>query len=178
FNRGRLLNVGFVESLQDGPFDCFIFHNIDLLPKDGRHLYHCSFMPRHLVVTPNNYTYALYFTEYFGGASSMTEEHFWMVNGYSNKYWGWGKEDEDIEQRIWLNELVTWRYHSSIARYTVLSHKKAIYNHKREEEFKENIKNYKEDGLNSLEYDLVSKERKTFFTSIKVNFTTFFKNVH
>ena len=33
FNRGMLINVGFVESLKDFSWDCFIFHDVDLLPE-------------------------------------------------------------------------------------------------------------------------------------------------
>ncbi|MCL4131884.1 UNVERIFIED_CONTAM: hypothetical protein GTU68_054167 [Idotea baltica] len=178
FNRGRLLNVGFVESKDDGPFDCLIFHDIDLLPEDDRHMYHCSVMPRHLGVTSSKYKYRFFYYNYFGGVCSMTEEQFMMVNGWSNRYWGWGMEDDDLRERIEFNELVIWRYPKSIARYTMLSHKEAKRNPNRVKEYFEYKKNFREDGLNSLEYDLISKGRKPLFTSIKVNFTNYFKERH
>ena len=37
FNRGTLLNVGFVEALKTSDdFRCFVFHDVDLLPEDDR----------------------------------------------------------------------------------------------------------------------------------------------
>lgn len=47
FNRAALMNVGFVESQKLGDWDCFIFHDIDLLPMDDRNLYNCPDQPRH-----------------------------------------------------------------------------------------------------------------------------------
>jgi predicted glycosyltransferase involved in capsule biosynthesis len=29
----------------------------------------------------------------------MTPEQFWRLNGYSNHFWGWGAEDDDIAYR-------------------------------------------------------------------------------
>ena len=36
----------------------------------------------------------------FGAVSSVTPEIFKMVNGYSNLYWGWGAEDDDLLRRL------------------------------------------------------------------------------
>ena len=30
----------------------------------------------------------------------MSTKDFKKVNGYSNKFWGWGGEDDDMRQRI------------------------------------------------------------------------------
>lgn len=50
FNRAALLNVGFVEAMKLAAWDCFIFHDLDLLPLDDRNLYTCPDQPRHMSV--------------------------------------------------------------------------------------------------------------------------------
>jgi hypothetical protein len=50
FNRAMLMNVGFVEALKLYNYDCFIFHDVDLLPEDDRNLYTCPEQPRHMSV--------------------------------------------------------------------------------------------------------------------------------
>ena len=50
FNRAALMNIGFSEALKMNDWDCFIFHDIDLLPLDDRNLYTCPDQPRHMSV--------------------------------------------------------------------------------------------------------------------------------
>ena len=35
----------------------------------------------------------------FGGISAMTPVHYEKLNGFSNDYWGWGGEDDDVSTR-------------------------------------------------------------------------------
>ena len=35
----------------------------------------------------------------FGGVTALRKEHFKMVNGYSNIFFGWGGEDDDMSSR-------------------------------------------------------------------------------
>ena len=32
----------------------------------------------------------------FGGATLFTPDEFRRMNGYSDEYWGWGGEDDDM----------------------------------------------------------------------------------
>lgn len=44
-------------------------------------------------------TLRLRYKGYFGGVTAMTKEQFLEVNGFSNSYWGWGGEDDDLRIR-------------------------------------------------------------------------------
>lgn len=51
FNKGALFNVGFVEASKVRPWDCFIFHDIDMVPMNDHNLYACPrIYPRHMAV--------------------------------------------------------------------------------------------------------------------------------
>lgn len=50
FNRAKLMNVGFVEANKFYAFDCFVFHDVDLLPVVTGVPYYCNKDgPMHLV---------------------------------------------------------------------------------------------------------------------------------
>ena len=95
FNRGKLLNIGFIEAKKRG-CDYVVFHDIDMLPLDVDYSY--SDKPLQMA---NNFISDGEFTRtiqrnYFGGATLFKVEDFDKINGYSNKYKGWGFEDDDL----------------------------------------------------------------------------------
>jgi len=52
------MNIGYVEALKQSEFDCFIFHDVDLLPEDDRNLYTCPPQnPRHMSVAIDRMNY-------------------------------------------------------------------------------------------------------------------------
>ncbi|XP_064322159.1 beta-1,4-galactosyltransferase 4 isoform X2 [Phalacrocorax carbo] len=57
FNRAKLLNVGYLEALKEGNWDCFIFHDVDLVPENDFNIYMCDRQPKHLVVGRNSTGY-------------------------------------------------------------------------------------------------------------------------
>lgn len=57
FNRAKLLNVGYLEALKEASWDCFIFHDVDLVPENDFNIYMCDTQPKHLVVGRNNTGY-------------------------------------------------------------------------------------------------------------------------
>ena len=61
FNRGRLLNIGVKESLKVDNFDCFIFHDVDLLPENDKNIYYCDNQARHLASAIDEMRYQLVF---------------------------------------------------------------------------------------------------------------------
>ena len=92
FNRGKLLNIGFKTAIRK-QCDYVVFHDVDMLPKDVDYSY--SEVPLHLATNFVNSKRELFKT-YFGGVTMFPVELFKRINGYSNEYWGWGFEDDDL----------------------------------------------------------------------------------
>jgi hypothetical protein len=59
FNRGLLMNIGFREALNDSnEYNCFIFHDCDMIPEDLRVEYTCNKnYPVHLAVAVKKLNY-------------------------------------------------------------------------------------------------------------------------
>lgn len=102
FNKARLLNAGVREALKIDPtINCFIMHDVDLVIEDERNLYYCNDkIARHISAGIDKYNYELPYDGLFGGIVALTREQFERINGYSNEYWGWGCEDDDMFIRV------------------------------------------------------------------------------
>jgi hypothetical protein len=103
FNRGKLLNVGFKTAVRK-QCDYVVFHDLDMLPIDVDYSY--SEVPLHLATNFTNSKRELFKT-YFGGVTMFPVPLFQKVNGYSNEYWGWGFEDDDLLKRLTETNVLT-----------------------------------------------------------------------
>ena len=163
FNRAKLLNVGFNESRN---FDYFAFHDVDMLPVDSDYSYvDC---PTHLATRAEQFGWRLPYDGYFGGVTLFDKESFLKINGYSNEYWGWGAEDDDILFRCLINGIKTSRKNG---KYRSLSHEREIL----QDLYNENLRKYfgfknspniedirskiSKDGISTLEYEIVSENK-------------------
>jgi hypothetical protein len=118
------MNAAFIYAFDDEKFDCVCFHDVDLIPEDDRNMYTCPENPRHMSVAVNEMNYKLQYEELVGGVIILRPEHVLAVNGYSNLYWGWGAEDDDLYYRIKGAGLKVIRPSVRIARYTMIKHVK------------------------------------------------------
>ena len=58
FNRASLFNAGFFEARRmEQKFDCFVFHDVDITPEDGRMMYTCDFAPLHIGAYLSKFNY-------------------------------------------------------------------------------------------------------------------------
>ena len=102
FNRGALLNVGYKIACNN-ECDYFVFHDVDMLPEDVDYSY--SDKPLHLATHLQEHDYETTFYDYFGGVTMFNKEDFHLINGFSNEYWGWGFEDDDLLIRCLESDL-------------------------------------------------------------------------
>ena len=104
FNRGKLLNIGFMKAVS---LDCdyVVFHDIDMLPIKADYSY--SDTPVHLISDfklPEGVSREL-FDDYFGGVTLFPCNLFKQINGYTNEYFGWGFEDDNLLLRCKENQI-------------------------------------------------------------------------
>ena len=99
----------------------------------------------------------------------MTVDQFRQVNGFSNMFWGWGGEDDDMSNRLRQKKLYISRYPANIARYRMLRHSKDKANPDRFKYLYSGAKRMAKDGYNSLKYKPVKIEYKRLYTWILVD---------
>ncbi|VDN55531.1 unnamed protein product [Dracunculus medinensis] len=123
FNKGRIMNAAFRFAETLG-VDCVIFHDVDMFPQDDRNSYGCPISPRHIGAFVSNLGYQLWYKEIVGGVLAISMDDYRAVNGYSNMYWAWGGEDDDMGTRILSQNLTIERPDPKIGRFSMLKHVK------------------------------------------------------
>ncbi|CAG9564960.1 unnamed protein product [Danaus chrysippus] len=128
FNKGALFNIGYIVSRVFGNWHCYVFHDVDLLPIDDRVLYSCPRQPTHMSSAVDCYDFRLPYYGLFGGVTILKPTHYEAVNGYSNYYWDWGAEDDDMYSRLQAQKIPVLHYSYSLGRYATLPHAPAKEN--------------------------------------------------
>lgn len=163
FNRAKLLNVGFDYGKKES--DYFAFHDIDMLPLEADYSYPDK--PYHMATNVGQFGGGVAYKNYYGGVNLFNEKDFKKINGYSNNFWGWGGEDDDILKRIKKHGYGIYRRKGV---YKSLYHPINGPTHKN---YQNNVNllyskyDFNKEGLNTLQYELISTENKSY-THIKV----------
>ncbi|KAF7630960.1 hypothetical protein Mgra_00008791 [Meloidogyne graminicola] len=126
FNKGRIMNAAFLFAQQKLNVNCVVFHDVDMFPQDDRTPYECPLInePRHLGAFVSSLGYQLWYKEIVGGALAININDYLRVNGFSNSYWAWGGEDDDMGKRILSNNFTIGRPNSNYVRFSMLKHVK------------------------------------------------------
>ncbi|XP_053619877.1 beta-1,4-galactosyltransferase 7 [Plodia interpunctella] len=97
FNRASLINVGFL--LVKNNCDYIAMHDVDLLPMNNDLSYdYPENGPVHISSPQTHPKY--HYDTFIGGILLIKNEHFELVKGMSNNYWGWGLEDDEFYVRL------------------------------------------------------------------------------
>uniref|UniRef100_A0A3P8UF02 Beta-1,4-galactosyltransferase n=1 Tax=Amphiprion percula TaxID=161767 RepID=A0A3P8UF02_AMPPE len=172
FNRAKLMNTGYVEALKQYDYDCFVFSDVDLIPLDDRNIYKCFDNPRHLSVAIDKFNYVLPSETLFGGVSSFFKNQFLKTNGFSNTYWGWGGEDDDMCKRTLFRGMSISRPDAETGRYKMIVHNRDLHNEANPENAEKvghAETNMDEDGINSLKYTVKEIVKGALYTFITVD---------
>lgn len=97
FNRGGTKNIGFIALKKKYPLHyknmTFVFNDVDTMPFANIFDYETK---------PGVVKHFYGFTHALGGIVSIIGRDFEKINGFPN-YWGWGKEDNDLQTRCVSN---------------------------------------------------------------------------
>eukprot|EP00118_Oscarella_pearsei_P002175 m.9744 g.9744 ORF g.9744 m.9744 type:complete len:331 (+) comp21601_c0_seq1:314-1306(+) len=165
FNRGKLSNIGFLVA-KERDYDYVCFHDVDMLPLNEKNQYsYPQSNPHHLATCVQQFDYKLPFAWYNGGVVSFTMDQYQKINGMSNVYFGWGKEDDDLYRRITSSGYKLERQEPAsgpdcIGRYKSLDHGPRDYSStKRNNQLlSRGRERQSTDGLNSVKYKKVKED--------------------
>ena len=122
FNKGLMFNLGALVAFRAG-CEHLIFHDVDQFPTNPLNDYVYRGTPTHMC------TWSSMFERpdepmrpHVGGALMMSRDDYIAVNGYSNRYWGWGLEDNDMYQRLYAVFHNVTRLPQAIGSYTAMGH--------------------------------------------------------
>lgn len=91
WNKGLLFNAGYRELTKD--YDYIILHDIDFIPNPNVDYSWCE-LPTLLSTECSQFNYGYCYPTFFGGVVGMSKDHYEKVNGFSNKFQGYGGEDD------------------------------------------------------------------------------------
>jgi hypothetical protein len=116
FNRGGMKNIAAHYAFEDG-CDYVAWHDVDMLAENKDNLI-CDYSyptehPIHIATRLSKYSYGLGYDQYFGGVVLFTKEQAYKTNGYSNDYWDWGQEDDDLFYRCFFEDYTTGKIYKS-----------------------------------------------------------------
>jgi glycosyl transferase family 7 (putative galactosyltransferase) len=157
FNKGRLLNAGFDLHKHEEAYFCF--HDVDLLPENADCDYAYPVTPTHVSRYCSQFDYQVPYERIFGGVVLFNRRDFARVNGYSNAYWGWGCEDDDMLRRIAHHGLAAGRRQG---RYLSLPHARGWNQEAVPDAYRRNRTrlrkrySYVHDGLTTLQYQVAA----------------------
>ena len=57
------------------------------------------------------------YADFFGGVTAFPPAVFEEVNGFSNEYFGWGGEDDDLRRRMTFRNVSWTRTNATVGRY-------------------------------------------------------------
>ena len=173
FNRGMLLNVGYLEALRvSEEFDCFVFHDVDMIPRNDHCYYRCHpSRTVHLTNHVNAWNYSEPYPGYFGGCVAISSHQFKTMNGASNLYFGWGGEDEDLKQRANAKGFKPVRFPSSVCSYDTPVHVRDEGNEGNADRgglMKTMRRRQEVEGLNTTLYTLVKRKFRPLYVWLNV----------
>lgn len=153
FNKGRLFNAAVDLHRSEDAYFCF--HDVDMIPESPLCDYSLPTYPTLVAQHCSQFGYRLPYPGFFGGVTLLRKEHFIRVNGFSNEFWGWGCEDDDMMNRVRHHRLPVQR---RAGRYACSWHESSVDRAAWQKNIARLCQNYGygRDGLSSVAYTVLN----------------------
>ena len=150
FNRGFLLNVGYLIAKKHYSYDRYIFHDVDYYPDKNLYELYFKFIDYniHFINFSND--------KFLGGIFAIKSDDFEKINGFPNNFFGIGTEHEAFYNRCAINNIKIYRPDKHYLEQ--IKHKPIKRTRKYEDEVRNDYKNSNSNGL---------KQLLSFFINIK-----------
>ena len=171
FNRAMLFNVGYREAMAERNYTCLSFHDVDNIPVDPMLSYRCGPQPQHMAARTDKWKWGLPYAAFTGGVSKQSPGQVEKMNGFANRFWGWGGEDDDILQRWKVAGYNFTRPPSPDGRFATVKRDHFQSSEPNPQRFKllqTSGARMRSDGLNNLKYKLVEKKKHALYTRLRV----------
>ena len=93
FNRGLLLNIGYLIAMKNFSYDRYIFHDIDYYPDEELYNLYFKFINYNIHFVPSN------LSNFISGVLAIKKENFEKINGFPNNFFGQGTENDAFYNR-------------------------------------------------------------------------------
>ncbi len=175
FNKGALLNIGFLETRDNGKDNYYCFNDVDTLPKSSAADY--SRPPENSIIQPYGHKHAI--SNFF----LINPDTYQKLNGFACRYWSWGFEDSDFLLRAKvkgvnvirdnfaerfksdlfyeLDTQTTRDFYEKMSKFTARVNEFVFY------DAVFNSYDGIEDGLSTTKYELKSREKFDKYTLLK-----------
>jgi hypothetical protein len=165
FNKGKISNAAFIESIKDNFSDYYLFNDVDVWPEN-------SDVIKYNINTDDIISHPYGQKHCLGCFFLTTKKTFRKINGYSNNYWGWGGEDTDLENRAQCKNVEIdrsdFKYRGKLNNGIIddvsgdsILTKKNTHNQKlkisNSNKYKQNPDSIYLDGLTTCKYKIISK---------------------
>ena len=109
------------------------------------------------------------YEKYFGGSVALHWSHFHQINGYPNRMWGWGGEDDELYKRVTTKGIKIKYLDQKIGRFKCLDHDPTETNEHRWQQLRHSLEFMSKDGLNSLNYSVNKIIYQSHYTHVFAN---------
>jgi len=151
FNRGLLLNIGYIIAKKYYSYDRYIFHDVDSYPDRDLFKLYFKFIDYNIHFASPELGYKYTHDKFLGGVCGFCKSDYEKVNGFPNNFFGWGSEDDAFYNRCAKFDIKIYR--PTKGSYILEEHEGPTNNEKNDKRVNnilEDLKNFQNNGVKQI----------------------------